>query len=159
MKIDPSLVKTILSTLKREYPNKVETSRYPRIDTPDAHRAMFYVAEKRLITSCEVSEREGIKQMLVAKLTAKGLDYLEKEEQETTKKKPAPSVLDAEELREFLSNILSSPQFNNSNELMVISRLRATTKQEIQTIVKRLIKVAARNPEAFVEAILENKSK
>lgn len=154
MNIDPTLIKTILSTLKREYPNKVEISRYPRIDTPDAHRALFYLAEKRLISSGEVSDREGVRQMLVAKITAKGLDYLGKEEQNGNQKEAIRPILDIEKLRELLEQTLSTPQFNNGRELMAISRLRAISEQEMQYIVKKLINVAARNPEAFTDAIL-----
>ncbi len=70
-------MRRVLRRLEREYPGLVDISRYAEIDTPESHRALFYLAEKGFVEPGTVSERPGqSREMLEARITAKGLDWL-----------------------------------------------------------------------------------
>lgn len=70
----------VLRRLAKEFPRWVEVSRFAEIDTVEAHQVLFHLATKRFVEPGEISDRPGqMPEMLEARITPKGLDWLEEE--------------------------------------------------------------------------------
>lgn len=158
MNLSEDLITTVLKTLELEYPNMVETSRYPRIDTPDAHRIMFYLAEKDLIKAGEISERGKFPEMLEAKITAKGLDYLDNPVSSHTLQSNGNSIFDTKTLRDFVIHALSSSQLDNQSTQLAIEKLLTLDQGEMDAFAIKLLQIAVRDTKSIMSILIENEN-
>lgn len=149
---DTNQMRRVLRRLARAYPNVVEISTIPEIDTPDGHRTLFYLEEKRYVERGSVSERPGqAREMLAARATAKGLDWLKKGVDPTPLLSSSPAELEA--LREFLSQSIQSSDLHTEIKQPAVARLHGLSAEELKALHLRLLRSLAEKPEMIVEAI------
>ena len=151
---DPILMRRVLRRLAREYPSFVEISVHPELDTPDAHRTLFYLAEKELVEPRAISNRPGQpREMLEAKITASGLDWLEKPEATPSEFGDASSPFELEALRHFLKQSLEMSNLSQEPRHQAITHLMSFSGAEVKSLVLRLLQRTAERPVELAELI------
>ena len=123
----------------------VETSRYRSIDTIDAHRVMFYLDEQGLIERGEVSHRDKFPEMLEAKITAKGIDYLNESSGKQNERVQA-AIFDSSALRKFLMQSIQASDISQVEADSAIEELRNINDEKIQSLAIKLLQIAVKNP-------------
>jgi hypothetical protein len=151
---DPLLVRRALRRLAREFPNIVEISAFPELDTADGHRALFYLADKKFVESGAISNRLGQpREMLQAKITASGLDWLHGEESTSSALGDTTSPFELEALRHFLKQSLETSDIPAQKKQVAIARLLAFSSADVKALVLRLLQATADRPDVLVELI------
>jgi len=152
---DQIIINRILRRLAREYPKVVEISCIPEIDTPDCHRALFFLAETGLVESVSESpKRNGqAPEMLEAKITARGLSSLDDRQFTNNTVNQSFNCIDPDAFRTFLSQEIARASLNEPTRSQAIDRINQLTNREIDALSVKLITAAVRNPELFVELI------
>jgi len=151
---DPIVVRRVLRRIAREFPNIVEISVFPELDTADGHRALFYLADKKFIEPGAVSNRPGQpREMLQAKITASGLDWLHGQDSTPNALGDATSPFELEALRYFLKQSIETSDIAVPAKQVAIARLLAFSSADIKALVLRLLQAAADRPDVLVEFI------
>ena len=153
------LVSRVLRRLAKEYPNEVEISCYPEIDTPECHRALFYLADKKLIEAINISPiRIGQPpEILKARINAESLEYLNGHALSSDVDAERAPVLDAEAFRAFLTQEISRGGLPVPTRRDLNNRISAMSSHELNALALKLIRASVRDPNVLVSIILELK--
>ena len=151
---DENLQRRVLRRLAKESPGLVEVSLFPEIDTSEGHRALFYLAEKGLVEPGSTSNRPGSsREMLDARITAKGLDWLESGR--TSQEMPnLITAADTEALRHFLMQSLNVPTLSERTMLVVKERLLGLSTDQLRALHLKLLRALAQRPDIIVEVLM-----
>jgi hypothetical protein len=152
---DQIVINRILRRLAKEYPAVVEISCFPEIDTPECHRALFFLAETGLVESvAESPKRSGqAPEMLEAKITARGLSSLDDRQFTNNTINQSFNCIDPDAFRTFLSQEISRASLDESTRSQAIGRIKQLTNREIDALSVKLIAAAVRNSELLAELI------
>jgi hypothetical protein len=148
----------VLRRLAKESPGLVEVSLFAEIDTPEGHRALFYLAEKGLVEPGQISDRPGrSREMLEARITAKGLDWLESGGDSREVPNQA-TVADTEALRHFLLQSLNVPSLSERTRMAGKKRLLDLSTEELKALHLKLLQALAERPDIIVEVLLSERN-
>jgi len=151
---DPILMRRVLRRLAREYPSFVEISVHPELDTPDAHRTLFYLAEKELVEPGATSNRPAqSREMLEAKITVSGLNWLKNPDAASSEFGDASSPFELEALRHFLKQSLEMSNLAQEPRQQAIAQLMSFSGAEVKSLVLRLLQRTAERPAELAELI------
>jgi hypothetical protein len=148
------LMNRLLRRLAREYPNRVEISTLEDLDTPEAQRALFYLAEQGLVAPGFISERPGQpREMLEATITARGLEKVQGEAEPPSQQPGLPLPFEMEALRHFLKRSIESSTLPETVKQESAERLMAFSDDDVKFLVIRLIQKVAEDPKVIAHLI------
>lgn len=151
---DEYQMRHVLRRLAKEYPASIEITVFADLDTPEGHRALFYMAEKQFVEPVQVSERPGqSREMLEARITAKGLDWLEKGT-ETPAAANDTAFVESEALRQFLVQSINASALSREIKEGTRTRLLAFSREDLKALYRRLLQAIAERPELIAQIIL-----
>ena len=151
---DEYQMRRVLRRLAREYPRLVETGLFAEIDTPESHRALFYLAEKGYVEPGQISERPGqSREMLEARITAKGLDWLEKGI-DSTSVDHETAFGEYEALRQFLVQSINASTLSAKLKEATRTRLLGFSGEDLKALQLRLLQAIAERPEVIAELVI-----
>ena len=134
MSPDPILMRLILRKLAREFPSFVEISVHAVLDTPECHRTLFYLAEKNLVEPGAISKRPGQRrEMLEAKITALGLDWLQNQGVASTEYFENAGPFELEALRHFLKQALDNSEIDSDVRGDAVAKLMTLRRADQST--------------------------
>ena len=143
-----------LRLLAQEYPNLVEISLFPEFDAPESQPVLFYLAEKGFVQAGQISHRPGqSREMLEAKITAQGLDWLEKR----TNSIPAGNETtfgESEALRQFLLQSISTSTLSQETKDLTRTRLLGFSGEDLKALQRRLLQAIAERPELIAKLVI-----
>jgi hypothetical protein len=146
----------ILRRLAREFPTVVEISTVADLDTPEAHAALFYLAEKGLVEPGYISNRAGeSREMLQARITARGPDWLQAEGDSSIGAADLASIFEPEEFRHYIRQSVDSSNLPDHSKRSAIQRLMTFDALDIRALALRLVQTIAHRPEVIVELIFK----
>jgi len=150
---DEYQMRHVLGQLAREYPGRVEISLFAELDTPENHRALFYLAEKGFVEPGQMSERPGQnREMLEARITATGLDWLEKGTDSISVGNGTASG-ESEALRQFLLRAVNASTLSRELKEATKTRLLAFSGEDLKALQLRLLQAMAERPEVIAELV------
>jgi hypothetical protein len=151
---DQILMRRVLRRLAREYPSFVEISVHPELDTSETHQALFYLAEKRLVEPGATSNRAGQpREMLEAKITPAGLDWLEEPVAAPSELGDAAGPFELEALRHFLKQALVMSHLPQESRQQAIAQLMSFSGAEVKSLILRLLQRTGERPTELAELI------
>ncbi len=144
----------VLRRLAKEFPGLVEVSLFADIDTPESHRVLFYLAEKGFVEPGQISDRPGrSREMLEARITAKGLDWLEKGG-ESQALRGEMTIGESEALRQFLVQSLNASSLSEEVKVTAKNRLLGFSAEDLKALHLRLLQALAQRPEVIAEVLI-----
>ena len=151
---DEYQMRRALRRLAREYPNRVEISLFAEFDAPESHRVLFYLAEKGFVEPGQISDRLGQRrEMLEARITAQGLDWLEK----GTNSIPGGNETtfgESEALRQFLVQSINASTLSQESKELTRTRLLGFSGEDLQALQRRLLQAIAERPELIAKLVI-----
>lgn len=143
----------VLRRLAKEFPGLVEVSLFADIDTPEGHRALFYLAEKGFVDPGQISDRPGrSREMLEARITAKGMDWLESGGAPQALRTEM-TVTEYEALRQFLVQSVIASSLAEGTKVATRDRLLGLSSEELRALHLRLLQALAERPEIIAEVV------
>ena len=142
----------VLRRLAKHYPNHVEISELPELDTPETQRVLFYLEEKGLVEPGFISARPGQpREMLQARITALGLDRVKGRDLGQCVVSPLP--FETEALRHFIKQSLEIAEFSQSAKQGAVRRLMALSEADMKSLLVKALQRISRRPEDILEII------
>lgn len=159
MNLDRALQLELLTTLRDVYPEFGEISVWFNHDDPKVQGNLFYLAEHGLILSSGVREAFGVpRQMLLAKLTAQGLDFLEADGGLSAILNVVTIRFDADTLRGLLASKIESATIPQTEKESLLKKLTSFSSDVLKAVVVKIIEKGIDQPEQ-IEKLIEIVSK
>lgn len=146
MKLDRTMQLSILTELKTHYPNEFSVQRLScYVDEPDFNANLFYLQEHGLISgkSKPLRGRDnfGIV-MLMAQITADGLDFLEGDGGLSAILKKVTIRIDAEDLQTLIAARLDKADVPLERKNEIMKTIRSLPSEGIKAVHNRLLALA-----------------
>lgn len=146
MKLDRSLQLSILTELSAHYPNEFSIQRMDCfVDSPDFNANLFYLQEHGLISGKVQHFRQVEKVgdvMLMAKITADGLDFLEGDGGLGAILKKVTIKFDSEDLQALIAARLDKEDIPAEKKSEIMKTIKALPSEGIKAVHNRLITLA-----------------
>ncbi|MEP6878976.1 MAG: hypothetical protein ABI865_09020 [Nitrosospira sp.] len=154
MKLDRELQLKILLTLRDIYPDFGEISVWFNHDDPNVQGNLFYLAEHNFIEPSAVRQAMGVpRQMLLAKITASGLDFLESDGGLGAILNVVTVRFEAETLRALLSEKIQAANIPQADKDTLLSKLQTFSSDILKAIIVKLIEKGIEKPEQLVKLV------
>lgn len=154
MHLDRGLQLQILTVLRDEYPEFGEIDKLFETDEKKIQVNLFYLAEHGLIEPSAIRNGFGVpRMMLLAKITADGLDFLEADGGLGAILNVITVKFDAESIRKLIEEkILQSPIAKEEKESL-LGKVRGFSGDVLKTIVLKLVEIGVEKPEQITKLI------
>jgi hypothetical protein len=146
MKLDRALQLSFLSELKDHYPNEYPVQRLSCfVDGPDFNANIIYLEEHGLISGksrhVRQLENPGVV-LLMAKITANGLDFLENDGGLRAILNKITITFDQDDLEKLISGRLDKTDISPEKKSELMKTITSLPSEGIKTVYKRLVDLA-----------------
>lgn len=157
--LDRELQKLILESLREVYPEASEVDSFLNV-TDIKHQAnLFYLKEHGLLESEAVrNAMNAPRQMLTARITANGLDFLEDDGGLGAIINVVTVKMDAESIKAILESRIQTSDLPAAEKVTVIQKIRSFSGDVLKSIVIKLIEKGIGKPEQ-IGTLIETISK
>lgn len=155
--LDRDLQKNILESLRDTYPEKCNIDAFLDVTNGQHQANLFYLEEHGLIESGATrNNMDGRRQMLIAQITANGLDFIEDDGGLGAILNVVTVKMDAESIKTILeSKILESELPANEKET-AIHKIKSFSSDVLKSIIIKLVEKGIERPDqigVLIEAI------
>ena len=149
--LDRDLQRTLLLQLRAPYPGVLRSAQLrPDADRPEMLRNAAYLTEHGLIASEITQYLDGTIRLQSAKLTAKGLDFLEQDGGLTAMLGVVTVRLDAETIKGLIADKIEASPLPAAEKSRLIAWLQQAGQEGLKEATKRLVVAALDHvPEAL----------
>lgn len=154
MYLDRDLQLHILTVLRDEYPEFGDINILFVVDEKKIQVNLFYLAEHGLIEPSAIRDAYGApRMMLLAKITANGLDFLEADGGIGAILNVVTVKFEAESIRKLIEEkILQSP-IDKGQKDSLLGKVRGFSGDVLKTIVLKLVEIGVEKPEQITKFI------
>jgi hypothetical protein len=158
--LDRDLQREILLRLREDYPDVVEIQQFLDSNEQRVQANLFYLEEHRLILGGAKRNVMGVPpQMLTAKITADGLDFLADDGGLGAILNVVTVRVEAETIREMLASGIRSSTAPEHEKATAIAKLRGFSADLLKSLVIKLVEKGIDNSEkimAVMQLILKS---
>ena len=149
MNLNRTLQREILTQLKNYYPEDVQIDKlHLNYEQQELQGNLFYLLEYRLIESDTVAKYLGgiPMEMISAKISAKGLDFLEDDGGVGTILNSITIKFDIKNIRDILQDNIIASSLTKEEKQTLIKRIKGMSGEAIQDVITDLLSEGIRNP-------------
>lgn len=154
MKLDRSLQLQILKTLRDAYPNVINNKAINDIsnDHDSLMANMIYLEEHNFIDS---KKPANLNEIIIAKITATGLDFLEDDGGLSAILKTVYIKIDPEDLKQILSNKIIKSDITQDKKNTLLTQIKNLPSETLKIINQKLVNLGLDNAQD-VYHLIEN---
>ena len=157
--LDRQLQLQILNRLHDEYPEFVEVNKFLDANDRKIQANLFYLAEHGLIEPGAIREAFGVPRMMtLAKITSRGLDFLEDDGGLGAILRVVTVRFDAENIKTLLEEKILHSNISDEQKKSVIHKLKSFSGEILKSIILKLVEKGIEKPEdiaRFIDMILK----
>jgi hypothetical protein len=155
--LDRELQKKILESLRKVYPEAGDVSSFLDVSDQKHQANLFYLEEHGLIESGVVRNAMNVpRQMLTARITANGLDFLEDDGGLGAILNVVTVKMDAESIKAILENRIRASDLPAVTKETAIQKIKSFSGDVLKSVIVKLIEKGIEKPEqiaALIDAI------
>lgn len=157
--LDRQLQLQILNRLRDEYPEFMEINKFLDANDKKIQANLFYLAEHNLIEPSAIREAFGVpRMMMLAKITSRGLDFLEDDGGLGAILRVVTVRFDAENIKTLLEEKILQSNISDEQKKSVIHKLKSFSGEILKSIILKLVEKGIEKPEdiaRFIDMILK----
>jgi hypothetical protein len=154
MHLDRELQLKILTDLREEYPEFGELDKLFDANDKKIQVNLFYLAEHGLLEPSAIREALGVpRMMLLAKITAEGLDFLEADGGLNAILNVVTIKFDADSVRKLIEEKISLSTIAQEEKESLLSKVRGFSGDVLKSIVLKLVEKGIEKPDQITKLI------
>ncbi|MBI3580263.1 MAG: hypothetical protein HY276_00430 [Ignavibacteriales bacterium] len=152
-KLDRELQLEILTKCKDNFPDEIGVRNLSTNESEDFQPNLFYLSELGLIQPVAMITEYPPRKIITAKITARGLDFLEDDGGISAIMKTFTVRLDLESIRALMENKILTSNLPDGQKKTFTEKIKNLSSDVLKTVVLRLVEKAIENPESLLNLL------